>query len=195
MTDTAPAPPRRLHRLFYKPIFYRARSIDIFLPAFFCVSALGLLYRSLLAKQDALPVTLVFFLLLVLVMNRVAWLVSGRGKILPERIYAALSILLPASRAPEYTARDPQDAEPGEFRFALVSFCVRAQIPWGECVRALDRVMADTGLLGYLNYRTMELVLTGQPIARKRCAVCGAILSDSMVVERACGICGTYYYI
>ncbi|MDR2734615.1 MAG: hypothetical protein LBC99_08265 [Spirochaetota bacterium] len=183
MPDTQPS---RLHRLFYKPIFYRARSLDIFLPTLFGVSVLGILYRALLAKQDVLPVTLAFSLLLILVMNRFAWLLSGRGKILPARIRTALSILL--TDAP---AHHPQ----GEFRFSLISFCVRARIPWGECIRALDRVMADTGLTGYLHYGTLELVRTDQPLANKRCAVCDTILADSMVVERSCGVCGTWYYI
>jgi len=182
MAGTTPAP-GRLHRLFYAPIFYRARSFDIFLPALFCVSVLGLLYRSVLAKHGVMPVTIVFLALLALAMNRFAWLLSGRGKILPERVYAALAVLLAEPRAP------------AEFRFALVSYCARARIPWGECARALDRVMADAGLTGYLNYKTLELVLAEQPIARKRCAVCDAVLSDSMIVERACGACGTYYYI
>ena len=174
--DFPPLTPR-LRALFYKPLFYRARAFDLFLPAFVFTAGLGLFLRFYLTSGDTRYFLLVFFFVLVFAMNRLAWLLTGRGKVLPKRIRYALTLLL---------------SEP---RLELLSFCIRARIPWELCVRELDDIMAETGRLGYLDYRKMELVLSDNPIVNKRCPVCAAILSDDMVVERICGLCGTAYYI
>jgi len=169
--------PPRLRSLLYRPIFYRVRALDLFLPAIAFVSGLGFALRGHLLAGDTRILMLVFFAALALTINRAAWLLAGRGRLLPKRIRYALTLLL---------------AEPS---LELLPFCLRARIPWEVCARELDRVMTDTYSLGYLNYEKMEIVVTGSPIADKRCPVCGVILSDSMVVERVCGLCGTAFYI
>jgi hypothetical protein len=166
-----------LRSLFYKPIFYRAWAFDLFLPALILISGLGLLLRFYLVVGDPKTAMLIFFIVLVLAMNRLAWLLTGRGRVLPNRLRSALALLLTESR------------------LELLPFCLHARIPWEACAREIDFVMADMGYRGYLNYEKMELIITEHPVVNKRCPVCAAILSGDTVVERACGICGAVYYI
>jgi len=166
-----------LRSLFYKPIFYRARAFDLFLPALILVSGLGLLLLPHLFHGDPQTVMIVFFVVLVLAMNRLAWLLTGRGRVLPKRLRYALTLLLMESR------------------LEILPLCLQARIPWEICAREIDRVMTDMEYLGYLSYEKMELVITEQPVRNKRCPVCAAILSDSVVIQRVCGLCGAVYYI
>ena len=166
-----------LRSLFYKPIFYRARAFDLFLPALILISTLGIFLRAYLINGDTHLGMVVFFTVLMLSMNRLVWLLSGRGRLLSKRLQSALGFLLTESR------------------LEIVPFCLHARIPWEECAREIDHVMTDMEYLGYLNYEKMELVITDQPVLNKRCPVCGAVLADNVVTERVCGICGTVYYM
>ena len=178
-TESVPLSPA-LRALLFRPLVYRLTALDVLMPGL-CAAALAvLLGRDWLARGDqraATAVLLISFFVLVVCLNRAAWLLSGRGRIHPRRLRFAIDRLLSAGQ------------------LEILPWAASAALPLDEVLAELDRYMADEYHLGYLDTERMLLVLSDQPVVSRRCPVCGAILSDTMVVEKVCGLCGTMLYI
>jgi hypothetical protein len=169
-----------LQALLHTPLVYRLTALDALLPGLFVGALAALLGRDWLAQGDQKLSTLlllVSFLVLVLSLNRFAWLLSGRGRVLPSRVRFAIDRLLSAGQ------------------LEIIPWAARAALPLDEVTIALDRYMADEYHLGYLDREKMCLVITDQPVVNRRCPSCSAVLSDTMVVDKVCGLCGTMFYI
>ncbi|HOG65748.1 MAG TPA: hypothetical protein PLD82_09970 [Spirochaetota bacterium] len=168
-----------LRAMLYRPLVYRLTTPDLLLPGAFIASIGMLLTRNWLAGGDqkvAMALLLVSFFVLVLSLNRAAWLLSGRGGINQRRMRFAIDRLLAG----------------GELE--ILPWAAAAALPLDEVLAELDRYMAEEYHLGYLDTERMRMVLSDQPVVNRRCPVCGAILSDTMVVEKVCGLCGTMLY-
>ena len=169
-----------LRSLLLTRLFYRITAFDIFLPGLVVAGISGLVLHRWLAGSSEVADRIVFlgsFFLFIAVVNRAAWLLSGRGRVLAQRVRYGIERLLVSGR------------------LDVLEFCSLTRVPYAVFAEQLDRVMAEEYHLGYLDREEMVIVLSDQPVTGKCCPACGAILSDTMVMEKVCGLCGSIYYI
>ena len=161
------------------PLFYRLRGVDVFLAGYLTGALLLFLFRAnlgLSGKADRL-VLLNSFLVLVLCLNRAAYLLSGRGKVVVSRLNRVLRSLL----------------EGGSLD--LGEFACRTGIPLTLLRIEADRVMANGFLLGYLSKPDLRIVVDDNPLKNEMCPGCGRSVSVEDRTARICSGCGSAFYI
>lgn len=165
--------------LLASPLFYRLKGIDFLLPGLFLSGLVTFLAHRGLAVEPRFRqlAFLLGFLVFVAVMNRCAWLASGRGAVHEKRLDWAVRALL------------------ADGKIDAGAFCLRARVPFPLFLRALERAMAEEYTLGYLDVKNLVLVVADRPTDKGKCPACGGSLSEHMVIEKACGFCGTVFYL
>lgn len=164
--------------ILHWPMLYRLRWHDYFLPAFFLAGMVMLGGSRLFALSgvNARLLLLAGFAVVIISLNRSAFLLAGRGTVKLRRVTQVLELLT------------------REGRLELIPFCLKTRIPYSTVCAALDRMMAENFYLGYLNRRKLELVITDEPDPSGTCPVCEIPLSQKSRREQRCSGCGTVFY-
>lgn len=161
------------------PVLYRLGTMDFLLPGLFLAALIGFFFRTTLTVDPGTRRILFWtsFAVMILAMNRIAFLFAGRGKVRTRRLAWALELL---SRSGS---------------LEVLPFCLATGIDFPTFCAALDEMMAEHYLLGYLDLAALKLVITDEPLKNSRCPACGSLLTDAMVAENACGFCRAVFYL
>ena len=161
------------------PLFYRLKGIDLFLAGYLAGALLLFLFRGRLGPAGRVNRLMLLnsFLVLVLCLNRAAYLFAGRGQVVSERLNRVLRSLLASGS------------------LDLREFSCRTAIPLSLLRVEVDRVMANNFLLGYFSKPELRIVVDDNPLKEGICPGCGCAVSAEDRSGRICSGCGSVFYI
>lgn len=161
------------------PLFYRLRGVDLFLAGYLLAGLLLFLFRGRLLLSLQLDRLVMFnsFIVVVLCLNRAAFLLAGRGAVSLRRLNKVLKFLL----------------ESGSID--LKEFSCRTRIRLTLLRVEIDRLMAEGFLLGYFDRTELKIVVDDNPLKGGFCPVCGHRFLEVEKGGRICRSCGTAVYV
>jgi len=166
-------------KMIMRPVFYRLKFFDFLLPGFILMALVVFIFKGDFTFSECCPRNFFLgsFILILVIINRGAFLISGRGRVVNSRVVNVVGLLL--------------SDEP----FSLVPFALQTRIELPLLLRSIEEIMANRFYQGFLDIDTLVLTVVDNPLENKTCPTCSFPLPETIITDKVCAECGTIFYI
>ncbi len=166
-------------KMMMRSVFYRLKFFDFLLSGFFMMAVVLFVFKGDFPFSACCPRNFFLgsFILILVIINRAAFLISGRGVVVKSRVVDAMGVLL------------------GGEGFSLAKFSLKTGIDVQLLLCSVEEVMAKRFYQGFLDVDSLVLSIVDNPLEDQICPICSMPISESIITEKVCAECGTIFYI